>query len=51
MKNLPYLIAIILLIAWTIGVLKYNAEGYIHTLLILALVTILYRLVRRKELL
>ncbi|NMM49832.1 lmo0937 family membrane protein [Marinigracilibium pacificum] len=51
MKNFPYLIAIILFIAWAIGVLKYNAGGFIHILIILALVTILYHLIRRKELL
>ena len=46
MGNLLYIIAVILIIAWAIGFLGYNAGGLIHILLIIAVIAILLRLIR-----
>jgi hypothetical protein len=46
MGNLLYFIAMILVIAWLIGFLGYNAGGIIHVLLVLAIVAFLLRVIR-----
>ncbi|MGZ5245681.1 MAG: lmo0937 family membrane protein [Flavitalea sp.] len=46
MGNLLYIIAVILIIAWAIGFLGYNAGGIIHILLVIAVIAILLRLIR-----
>jgi hypothetical protein len=46
MGNLLYIIAVILIIAWLIGFLGYNAGGLIHILLVIAIIAILIRLIR-----
>ncbi len=45
MNSLLYLIAVILVIAWLIGWLGYNAGGLIHILLVLAIISVLLRLI------
>jgi len=47
MGNLLYVIALILAIAWAIGFFVYAASGLIHILLVMAFITILFRLIRR----
>ncbi len=47
MDNLLYLIAIILVIGWLIGVFAYSTGGVIHILLVLAIVAILLKVIRR----
>ncbi len=49
MGNLLYVIAIILIIAWAIGLIGYNAGGLIHALLIVAVIAIVVRLFQRKK--
>lgn len=46
MGNILYLIAVILIIAWAIGFLGYNAGGLIHILLVLAVIAVILRLIR-----
>jgi hypothetical protein len=46
MSNLLYLFAVILVIIWALGFFAYNAGGVIHILLVLALVSVLLRLIR-----
>ncbi|MBC8034395.1 MAG: lmo0937 family membrane protein [Chitinophagaceae bacterium] len=46
MGNLLYLVAVILIIAWAIGFLGYNAGGVIHILLVIAVIAILLRVIR-----
>jgi hypothetical protein len=41
-----YLIAIILVICWLLGVFVYSATGLIHILLVLAIIAILLRVIR-----
>ncbi|MFL0682443.1 MAG: lmo0937 family membrane protein [Algoriphagus aquaeductus] len=46
MSSLLYLIALILIIGWILGFFVYSVGGLIHILLVLALVSILLRLIR-----
>ncbi len=49
MGSLLYLIALILIIGWAVGVFAYSAGGIIHILLVIALVSILLRLIRGRD--
>jgi hypothetical protein len=49
MGNLLYTIAIIFVVLWAIGFLQYNAGGLIHILLVIAIIAILFRLIRGKN--
>ncbi|MFD2203690.1 lmo0937 family membrane protein [Shivajiella indica] len=45
MSSLLYLIAIILIIGWIFGFFVYSLGGLIHILLVLAVISILLRLI------
>jgi hypothetical protein len=45
MGNLLYVIAVILVIAWAIGFLGYQAGGIIHILLVIAIIAVLLRVI------
>lgn len=45
MSSLLYIIAVILLIGWVVGVFVYSVTGLIHILLVLALVAVIFRLI------
>ncbi|PWK25160.1 hypothetical protein LV89_02786 [Arcicella aurantiaca] len=47
MRNLLYIVAVILVIGWLLGVFAYSAGGIIHILLVLAIVSIILSLIRR----
>jgi len=49
MGNLLYIIAIILIIAWAIGFVGYNAGGIIHILLIIAVIAIILRVIQGRK--
>ena len=49
MDNLLYVIALILVIGWAIGLFAYHASGIIHMLLVIAVIAILLRLIKGKE--
>jgi len=46
MKNILYVIAVILVLGWAIGVFAYSASGIIHILLVIAIVAILLNVIR-----
>lgn len=48
MSNLLYLIALILIISWALGVYVYSAGSLIHLLLVIALIAIILRIIRGK---
>jgi hypothetical protein len=48
MSNLLYLIALILVVFWAIGFFAYSAGGIIHILLVIAIVSILFRVIRGR---
>ena len=46
MGNLLYLIAVLLIIFWTVGFFAYSAGGIIHVLLVIAIIAILLRVIQ-----
>jgi len=48
MSSLLYLIALILVIFWAIGFFAYSAGGIIHILLVIAIIAILFRVIRGR---
>ncbi len=49
MGNLLYIIAVILIIGWAVGVFAYSATGIIHVLLVIAIVAVLLRLISGRK--
>jgi hypothetical protein len=49
MGSLLYIVAVILLIGWAVGFFAYSASGIIHILLIIALIAILFQIIRGKR--
>jgi hypothetical protein len=49
MSNLLYIIAIILVILWATGYYAYDLGNIIHILLVIALVAVLFRLIRGRR--
>ena len=47
MNSLLYIIAVILIIGWALGVFMYSAGGLIHVLLVIAIISIILGLIRR----
>ena len=45
MRDILYIVAVILVIGWAIGVFAYSVGGIIHILLVLALISILFRVI------
>jgi hypothetical protein len=48
MGNLLYVIAVILIIAWLIGLVGFQAGGIIHVLLVIAVIAILLRIIQGR---
>jgi len=48
MSGLLYLIAIILLIGWLLGFFVFSVGKFIHILLVIAIIAILFRLIRGR---
>jgi hypothetical protein len=51
MGNLLYTIAVILIICWAIGFFVFSLGAFIHLLLIIAVIAILFRLIRGEKVL
>ncbi len=49
MGNILYLVAVILIIAWAVGYLGYNAGGLIHVLLVIALIAVILRVIQGRK--
>ena len=49
MGNLLYIIAVILIICWLIGLVAYSAGGLIHLLLVIAIIAILVRVIQGRR--
>lgn len=48
MGNLLYIVAVILIIAWLIGFIGYEAGGIIHILLVIAVIAIILRVIQGR---
>ncbi len=51
MSNLLYLIAVILIIGWAIGVVGYSLGGLIHALLVIALIAVILNVISGRRIL
>ncbi|MEO7977723.1 lmo0937 family membrane protein [Flavobacterium sp.] len=49
MSNLLYTIAVILVILWALGFFVYSAGSIIHILLVIAVIAIIFRLIKGRE--
>lgn len=49
MSNLLYLVAIILILGWAVGFFAYNVGGIIHVLLVIALISVILRVISGKN--
>ena len=49
MRNLLYVLAVILIIAWAIGFVGYSVGGLIHILLIIALISVLLGIIQGRR--
>jgi len=49
MGNLLYIIAVILLIAWAVGLIGFHAGGLIHVLLVIAIIAVLFRIIQGRR--
>lgn len=47
MRNILYIIAVILVISWAIGFFGYAAGGLIHILLVIAIIAFILGIIRR----
>jgi hypothetical protein len=47
MRSILYVVAVILIIGWLLGIFVYSATGLIHVLLVLAVISLLLGLIRR----
>lgn len=49
MNNLLYAIAVIMVIIWATGFFAYHTGGIIHLLLVIAIIAVLFRVIRGKD--
>jgi len=49
MGNLLYFIAVILVIAWAIGFFAYSVGSIIHILLVIAIIAVIFRLIKGEK--
>jgi hypothetical protein len=49
MGNLLYVIAVILFIAWAVGLIGFHAGGLIHVLLVIAIIAVLFRIIQGRK--
>ncbi|MGZ3899090.1 MAG: lmo0937 family membrane protein [Bacteroidia bacterium] len=49
MGNLLYIIVVILVVAWLIGYVGFHAGGLIHLLLVIAVISVLLRIIRGAD--
>ncbi|MFA6200325.1 MAG: lmo0937 family membrane protein [Bacteroidales bacterium] len=46
MKNLIYIIAVVLVVGWVVGFFAFHLGGLIHILLVIAVIAILLRIIQ-----
>jgi hypothetical protein len=49
MGNLLYVLAVILIVAWLIGIIGFHAGGVIHVLLVIAIMAVLLRVISGRK--
>jgi hypothetical protein len=51
MNNLLYLVAVVLIILWAVGYLGFHVGGLIHILLVIALISVVLRIIQGRKIL
>lgn len=46
MRDLLYIVAVVLLIGWALGYFIFSVGDFIHVLLVIAVIAILFRVIR-----
>lgn len=49
MRNLLFIVAVILVVGWLIGLVGFHARGAIHVLLVLAIIVVLIDVIQGKK--
>jgi predicted ferric reductase len=49
MNNLLYIIAVVLVIIWATGYFAYHTGGIIHILLVIAVIAVLFRIIKGEK--
>jgi len=49
MGNLLYIVAVILFIGWVLGFFFFSAGGFIHVLLVIAIIALLFQVIRGRR--
>lgn len=49
MRNLLYVLAVIIVIAWAIGFIGYSLGGLIHILLVIALISVILGVIQGRK--
>lgn len=49
MNNLPYTFTVILVILWGLGFFAYEMGNIIHILLVLAVIVVLFRVIKGRD--
>ena len=49
MGNLLYVVAVILIIGWLLGLFAFHVGGIIHVLLVIAIIVILIRVIQGRK--
>jgi hypothetical protein len=49
MRNLLYVIAVILIVAWAIGYFGYHSGGIIHVLLVIAIIVLVIKVLQGRR--
>jgi len=49
MGSILYIIAVVLIIGWLVGVFVYSAVGLIHALLVFAVIAVLFNVIRGRR--
>lgn len=47
MRSILYIIAVVLVIGWLLGVFVYSATGLIHVLIVLAVISLILGLIQK----
>ncbi len=49
MGNLLYIVAVVLVILWAIGFVGYSMGGIVHILLVIALISVILRIIQGRR--
>jgi hypothetical protein len=49
MGNLLYIVAVVLIIGWLVGFFAFHVGGFIHVLLVIALIVIILRVIQGRR--